>query len=46
MHHHYELLHWKRSSWSSYAQTPLLDWVFSIIIRSPVKGLDSLLQYM
>jgi hypothetical protein len=46
MHHNYELLHCERGSWSSYAQIPVLDGVFWFIIRSPLKDLDSLSQYM
>ena len=46
MHHTYGYLHWERGSHSSDAQIPLLDWVFCFIIRSPVKELDSLSQYV
>ncbi len=46
MHHNYELLHWKSGSSLSYAQIPLQDWVFCFIIRSPVKELDNLPQYV
>jgi hypothetical protein len=44
MHHIYEFLHWERGSESSYAQRSLLDCVFSLIIRSPLKELDSVSQ--
>jgi hypothetical protein len=46
MHHNHELLRWERDSRLSYAQMPLLDWVFCINMRSPMKELDSLSQYM
>ena len=42
MHRNYEPLRWESGSRSSYAQIPLLDWVFCFIIRSPLKELDSL----
>jgi hypothetical protein len=46
MHRKYEFLYWERSSHSSYAQIPLLDWGFGLNIRSPLKALDSGPQYV